>query len=259
MDLGLTGKSVLITGGSKGIGAGIAEAFVKEGCQVFLVSRSATTLAATTAGLQARCGTTVPYLSVDLAQADAPKQVFDWCPDADIVVNNAGAIPAGDIDAIDAQTWRTAWDLKVYGYIDLARLYFARMRERRDGVVLNIIGVAGEMADPNYIAGASGNAALIAFTQALGSISLAHGVRVLGINPGPVETERLVRQLRRRAAATLGDEARWRELYASFPSGRAASVEEIAVAALFLTSALSSYTSGTILTIDGGLSKRRAG
>ena len=257
MDLKLSGKSVIVTGASQGIGAGLAEAFAREGCHVFLISRSSDDLAAVAARLQRVTGAAIPWLALDLAEAGAAEQVFRWCPDADILINNAGAIPGGTIDLVDEAVWRAAWDLKVYAYIGLSRLYFARMRARRDGVILNIIGAAGEMADPDYIAGTSGNAALIAFTQALGSTSLAQGVRVLGINPGPVGTERLVRQLKRRAAATLGDDARWGEFYGSFPAGRAALVEEITAAALFLTSPLSGYTSGTTLTIDGGFSKRR--
>ena len=123
-------------------------------------------------------------------------------------------------------------------------------------MIVNIIGAAGEIADSNYIVGATGNAALIAFTRALGATSLDNGVRVNGINPGPVETDRLVMLLKNRALQKFNDESRWGEFCAHFPLGRSASVDEIAAATVFLASPLSNYTSGATLTIDGGLSKR---
>ena len=82
------------------------------------------------------------------------------------------------------------------------------------------------------------------------------GVRVVGVNPGPVATERLVRLMQKEAGTRLGDPGRWKELAASFPLGRAAPVDEIAATVVLLASDLSSYTSGTIVTIDGGMAHR---
>ena len=115
---------------------------------------------------------------------------------------------------------------------------------------MNVIGTSGERAEPNYIAGSSGNAALMAFTRGLGSNSPRDGVRVVGVNPGPVATERIERLLRAGARTKLQDESRWKEWFAGTPFGRAATPEEIANSIVFLASPRSSYTSGTILTID---------
>ncbi|MGV9817016.1 SDR family oxidoreductase [Nocardia xishanensis] len=101
-------------------------------------------------------------------------------------------------------------------------------------------------ADADYLAGSTGNAALMAFTRALGARSLADGIRVVGVNPGPVETER-IRKL-------IDTSDRFREMAAHFPLGRAARPGEIADTIVFLASDRSSYTSGTVVTIDGGLS-----
>ncbi|RPH63952.1 MAG: SDR family oxidoreductase, partial [Burkholderiales bacterium] len=107
-----------------------------------------------------------------------------------------------------------------------------------------------------YIAGAAGNAALMAFTRALGGNSAEVGVRVVGVNPGPVATDRLVGLMRKEAATRFGDPERWTELARGFPFGRAATVEEIAATVVLLASDLSSYTTGTIVTIDGGMVNR---
>ena len=85
-------------------------------------------------------------------------KLADECADIDILVNNAGAIPGGDIAAIDEARWREAWDLKVFGYINMTRRFYALMRERKKGVIVNILGAAGENPDFDYIAGSSGNA-----------------------------------------------------------------------------------------------------
>jgi NAD(P)-dependent dehydrogenase (short-subunit alcohol dehydrogenase family) len=132
------------------------------------------------------------------------------------------------------------------------------MRERRQGVIVNILGAAGENPDFDYIAGSSGNASLMAFTRAMGGSSPRDGLRVVGINPGPVLTERLVTLTRQRAQARLGDAERWPELMRGHAFGRAAKPEEIAWMAAFLASEKSAYTTGSIITIDGGGSSRRS-
>jgi NAD(P)-dependent dehydrogenase (short-subunit alcohol dehydrogenase family) len=144
----------------------------------------------------------------------------------------------------------------VFGYIGLTRLYLQKMKARRSGVIINIIGAGGERLDYDYIAGAAGNAGLMALTRALGGTSPEFGVRVIGVNPGPVATDRLEVLGRKRAATLYGDADRWRETFANMPFGRAATCDEIAATVVFLASDLCSYTSGTIVTIDGGLTHR---
>ncbi|MFC3265135.1 SDR family oxidoreductase [Camelimonas abortus] len=141
----------------------------------------------------------------------------------------------------------------MFGFIGVTRAFYARMAARRAGVIVNIIGMGGERLDVNYLAGAAGNASLMAFTRALGGASHRDGVRVVGINPGPIATGRMETRLRAIAARRFGDAERWRELTAEMPFGRPGRPEEIAAAAAFLASDLSAWTSGTILTIDGGL------
>ena len=256
MDLQLTGKRVLITGASKGIGAATAEAFAEEGCHVRLVARSADALAVLAGGLSRRHNVEATHHPADLRSSGDIARVAAEVGEVDILVNNAGDIPGGSLEAINEATWRHAWDLKVFGYINLCRIYLARMQAAGSGVILNVIGAAGERSDASYVTGAAGNAALMTFTRALGSRSLDHGVRVVGLNPGPVETDRIVTLMKTRAAAQFGDESRYPELMSRYPLGRAAKPREIADLLCFLASDRSAYTTGAVFTVDGGLSAR---
>ena len=241
MDLNLKGKRVLVTGASKGIGRACVQLLEKEGCTVLGASR-------TIAGPNTK--------AIDIAKPGAAEELAAWAGDLDILVNNAGAIPGGDLLKVDEATWRNAWDLKLFGYINLSRAVYARMKAKKRGVIVNVIGAAGEKMNAAYIAGSTANAGIMAFTKALGGASHADGIRVVGINPGPVETDRLVSLHRQMAQTKLGDPERYRELFKDMSFGRPATPEEIANAVAFLASERSSYTSGTILTIDGGSSNR---
>lgn len=253
MDLKLTGRAVLITGGSKGIGLACAHAFAAEGCDLHLVARTATDLDRARAELTDRYPIKVDTTALDLADSANVSRLVEAVGDIDILVNNAGAIPAGAIEDIDELRWREGWDLKVYGYINMTRAFLARMSVRGRGVIINDIGTGGEKLDYDYIAGAAGNASLMAFTRAIGSRSIYSGVRVVGVNPGPVETDRIQTMMRRKALSKFGDEDRAQEFYAHWPMERFAKPEEVADLIVFLASDRASYISGTVVTIDGGM------
>jgi len=242
MELHLKGKRVLVTGASKGIGRACVEVLEKEGCTVLGASRSIAP------GSNSK--------AIDIARHGAAEELADWAGDLDILVNNAGAIPGGDLLKVDEDTWRKAWDLKLFGYINLSRSVYARMKRRGRGVIVNVIGSAGEKMNALYIAGSTANAGIMAFTKALGGASHADGIRVVGINPGPVATDRLISLHKQQAATKFGDESRYEELFQGMSFGRPATPEEIANAVAFLASDRSAYTTGCILTIDGGSSNR---
>ncbi|WP_028206058.1 SDR family oxidoreductase [Paraburkholderia nodosa] len=258
MNMKLAGQRVLITGASQGIGECIARAFANEGCNLALTARSADRLEGLAASLRAAHGAQVDVLALDMTCPGAIADIVAFAGDADILVNNAGAIPGGTLWDVDEDAWRKGWELKVFGYVNLTRAMYPRMKERGRGVILNNIGNGGQNFDFNYIAGTTGNAALMAFTCALGGRSLEDGIRVVGVNPGPVATERIGKVLRSHAARLLGDEARSGKLMAGYPLGRAATVEEVADCFVFLASPRSQYTSGTIVTVDGGITSKRS-
>ena len=251
MELGLTGKRALVTGASKGIGRATAMLLAEEGCDVVLVARTKETLDAVAGEIAARRQVSTTIIPADLSTRDGIDKVADAAGDIDILVNNAGAIPPGGLADIDEAEWRAAWDLKVFGYVNLTRALYPVLK-RHGGVIVNIIGAGGERLSPDYIVGGTGNIALMGFTKSLAKGAHKDGIRVVAINPGPVATERAETMLRAQALRTHGNESRWREFFAAMPWGRAAEPEEIASAVAFLASPRSAYTSGTILTIDGG-------
>jgi len=255
MKLDLNGKTALITGASKGIGLAIARVLAREGCDLHLAARNGEALKQAKAEIEAAHSVKVSVYPLDLSKRESMTRLSEEVGPVDILVNNAGDIPAGSLDEVTDDAWRQGFDLKVFGYITLSRTYY-RMMKGRGGVIINVIGNSGENWDAAYIAGSTGNAALMSFTKALGGVSLNDGVRVVGINPGPVATDRMLKIMRRKAVDMLGDESRWEELFDKYPGKRPATAEEVADLCAFLASPRAGYITGTNVTIDGGISAR---
>jgi NAD(P)-dependent dehydrogenase (short-subunit alcohol dehydrogenase family) len=250
MDLKLQGKLAMVTGASKGIGLACAKQLAEEGCNLHLVSRTAADLERAKRDIQARHNVSVTTHAVDLSSGDAVRALAAAVPDIDILVNNAGAIPAGDLQTIDEARWRQAWDLKVFGYINLSRAVYPAMKARAGGVIVNVLGAAGERPTWGYIAGSAGNAALMAFTRGMGGSSLVDKVRIVACNPGLIRTERMETMLKATAQTKFGDAGRWQELIPTHPPVGIA--EQCADLVTFLASVRASHIAGTVVTIDGG-------
>lgn len=257
MDLQLKGRTALVTGGSRGIGFGVAQVFAAEGCNLHLASRSAADLETARSKITAAHPVKVTCHALDLAVAENADRLARECGETDILINNAGAIPQGGITDFDDKTWRAGWELKMFGYINLTREVYRGMCARRRGVIINVIGGAGERPTAGYIAGSIANSGLMTLSRALGADSPKFGVRVLGLNPSATATDRGVVRWRNQAQKELGDAERWQELTKGFPFGRPASVEEVANVVVFLASERASYVSGTVVSVDGGAAWRK--
>src|SRR4051812_2776176 len=239
MDLRLKGKSVLVTGGSKGIGLACAKAFVAEGCRVHIASRDKDRLAQAAKTL----GADVKTHSVDLRDGAALKKLATDCAEVDILVNNAGDIPGGTIETLDEAKWRHAWELKVFGFINLTRELYPQLKKRK-GVIVNVIGMAAEHGTFEYICGATANAGLANFTKALGRGFAQHGVRVVGVHPPSTRTDRIINLMKAQAKAKFGDESRYEELM-----GNVIEPEQVGDTVCFLASPRAGQLSGVVLNL----------
>lgn len=251
MDLGLTGKVVLITGGSKGIGLACAGAFAAEGARVAICSRDQANLDRALADLPQAFGFAADLVDPEAAAA-LVQAVESRVGPVDVLVNSAGGARQVPPDELTPKAWHTAMDAKYFTTINVLDPLVKRMAARGHGVIVNIIGVGGKVASPAHLAGGAANAALMLVTAGLATAYAARGIRVVGVSPGMTETDRVAGRIQAdaRIHGISLDEARARAV-ARIPMGRMAAPEEIARAVVFLASEQASYVNGATLTMDG--------
>ena len=258
MDLGLTGKIVIVTGASKGIGYACAEAFLREGAKVAIVSRSRANLDAALARLRAgafEAFAVVADLSDAAAAARMAADVEAALGSIDVLVNSAGAAKRYPPDEVGPAAWRDAMDAKFFSYIYPTDAVLKRMAGRGGGAIVNIIGSGGKTASPVHLPGGSANAALMLATVGLAAAFGPRGIRINGINPGATLTGRVQQGLEAEAKMTGLPEAELLDRQqARIPLRRLGTPEEIARVAVFLASAQASYVTGAIVPMDGGAS-----
>jgi NAD(P)-dependent dehydrogenase (short-subunit alcohol dehydrogenase family) len=258
MELNLRGKSATVTGASKGIGLAIAEELAREGANLRLAARNGDELLRVADDLVSRFRVAVETEAIDLSKRDLRDAFAQRSAATDILINCAGAIPGGTLDQVTEDAWREAWELKLFGYIGITRIVYQAMCARRRGVIINVVGAGGLMTNAGYICGAPANAALINFTHALGGASVRYGVRVCGVNPGPVDTARMayLRKIEEEKVAPQDLDEWRRRFFRNMAYGRPARADEISGVVVFLASDRASYISGAMVTIDGGIVAR---
>jgi NAD(P)-dependent dehydrogenase (short-subunit alcohol dehydrogenase family) len=258
MDLGLQGKTAMVTGGSKGIGLAVAKALMAEGVRVGIVARGQPGLDAAMAQLGGQ-GAQVCAVAADLTDpeqaARAVAGIEDQLGPIDILINSAGAARRHDPETLTPDKWRAAMDAKFFTYIHTQEEVLKRLRARgAQGAIVNIIGSGGKTPTATHLAGGSANAALMLATVGSAHHYAKYGIRINAINPGGTVTERVQEGLAVEAK-TLGvsmDEAR-KLGEANIPLGRYAEPEEVADVAVFLASDRASYVIGAVVPMTGGL------
>ena len=252
MELELGGKAAIVTGGSKGIGRATAIGFAAEGASVLVCARGREALDRTVELARGRDGARVEAIQADLNKPEDVKRVVARCVEAfgkiDILVNNAGSARPGDFQKLTDDEWLEDWNLKFFGYVRMAREVLPQMQKQGNGVIVNVIGTGGLIPTGGYMIGGSANAALNHFTKALANEGSKHRVRVVGVNPGPIFTDRLRLFTERRAAGGNMDEV----LKRMTPLGRPGKAEEVADLVIFLASERAAFIHGANITIDGG-------
>jgi NAD(P)-dependent dehydrogenase (short-subunit alcohol dehydrogenase family) len=244
-------KTILITGGSKGIGLACAHAFAAEGAKIAICSRAQANIDEALKTLPGAVGFTAD-LSNPAAAAEMIAAVEQALGPIDVLVSSAGAARRSPPDELTPEFYRAAMDAKFFSTINVTDPVVKRMAARGTGVIINIIGAGGKVASPTHLAGGAANAALMLVTAGLGHAYAGQGVRVVGINPGLTETGRVAEGMvsDARLAGITPEEARTRAI-ARIPMGRMASPEDIANTAVFLASDKASYITGITITMDG--------
>jgi NAD(P)-dependent dehydrogenase (short-subunit alcohol dehydrogenase family) len=251
MDLGLRDKKVLITGGSKGIGLACARVFIAEGARVAVVSRSPENLVKAKKTL--RDAYTIAADLTDAAAAAAMVESVEKEFGAlDVLVNSAGAARRTDAADLNPEAWRAAMDAKYFTYINVIDPVIKLMAARGRGVIVNVIGAGGKVASPTHLAGGAANAALMLATAGLASAFARRGVRVVGLNPGITNTERVAEGLKSEAkrSGISEDEALKRSIQ-RLPLGKLAEPAEIADIVAFAASERGRYLTGANISVDG--------
>ncbi len=252
MNLELAGKVAIVTGGSKGIGRATALTLAAEGAAVMVCARGKAALEETVATARQTEGARVVPVEADLTKLDDIRRVVRRCIEEfgriDILVNNAGSARPGEFQKISDDDWHADFELKFFGYVRMAREVMPVMAAQSSGAIVNVIGTGGLRPSAAYMVGGAANAALNHFTKALADEGAKHRVRVVGVNPGPILTERL-RLFSERAAHGRKIE----EVYARMtPLGRPGEAQEVADLIAFLASPRAGFIHGANITIDGG-------
>jgi len=250
------GKIVIVSGASRGIGYGIAEAFARSGAQTVMAASSAPNLAKAADRMRA-AGLIAPVtVAADLRTVAGCEQVHRIVADrfgrCDVLVNSAGATKAGSFVSQPDDQWMDGFALKFFGCVRLCRLFWP-MLEASQGFVVNIIGGAARTPDPEFLVGGSVNAAMANFTKGLSGLGKRTGVNVNAILPGLTETERVQMLFEQRATATgvTPEEAR-KAAVAKEGLRRLATPQDVAELTLFLASERARHIQGTSIAVDGG-------
>ena len=251
MEIGISGKVAIVTGGSQGIGKAIATQLAAEGVRTVIAARKVENLKRAAAEIASATKGEVLPVQADVANLDAVEKLVAGAVSAfggvDILVNNAAGSGSGALSELTDEDWLRHLDVKLIGYVRCAREVIPHMKQKNWGRIVNIGGEAAR-GSGGYASGAA-NSAVVNFSKKLSDEVAAYGITVNAIHPGTTRTQR-----REHAAARKGvtlDEL-VREQIKRIPIGRLIEPEEIAYTVLYLVSAKAAAVTGQVLGVDGG-------
>ncbi|MFM9849590.1 MAG: SDR family oxidoreductase [Hyphomicrobiaceae bacterium] len=259
MDLGLKGKTAIVTGASRGIGEAIGRVLAEHGVDVCLVARSKDDLERVAADITAKTSRRIVTHVADLSDSKAPEAAVKAAVDAfgrlDILANNAGATKRGDFFALTEEDWAAGYALKFFGAVRMTRSAWPHLRESK-GAIVNIIGIGARVAAAEFTIGGSVNSALVNFTKATADLGQTQGVRVNAMNPGHIQTSRLEARVQAtmKAQNISREEAIKRDV-AHLGINRFGDPREIGDLAAYLCSPRAAFMNGSVIDIDGGQTK----
>ena len=259
MDLQLQGRVALVCGGSSGLGYAVAEGLLAEGARVVINGRDARRLQQAVAQLGGKTRT-VSGIAADLSHAAECEalvtRVHAESGGPDIVLCNAGGPPPGAFETHGPEAWQRALELSLLSTIHLARAAVPHMRARRWGRILCLASVAARQPSQSLILSTTARAGVLGFAKALSDEVAAEGITVNVLCPGYFATERL-RQLAQARGAAQGKspDVILSEMGRTLPIGRIGTPAEFAATVIFLASEPARYITGTVLSVDGGLTR----
>ena len=247
MSFDLTGKNVLVTGGSRGIGRAIVESFARAGARVAFTYRSSEELAESVKSEMEKVDTEVLSFRGDAAEMAAADEAVSGVIDAwgtlDVLVNNAGVTKDGLMLRMREEDWDTVISTNLKSVFNFCKAAYRPMMKQRAGKIVNLSSVVGVIGNPGQTNYAASKAGIIGFSKSLAKELGSRSINVNVVAPGYVETE---------MTASLPDAARDAMLNAAV-LGRAATPQDVANAVLFLSSSAADYITGHVLHVDGGL------
>lgn len=262
MDLGLSGKKVLVLASSKGLGKAIATEFVREGAEVLITSRDAENLLEAAKDIQTKAGTNkAPHTHVcDITSSNQLDELFQAAVEklggVDILVNNAGGPPAGSFMQFEDKDWQRAFELNLLSFVRASRLAIPLMKESGAGRILNIASSSIKQPIDGLILSNTFRTGIAGLSKSLANEYAEDDILVNTLGPGRIGTDRVDELDEIQAEKRdISKEAVRTEMESMIPAGRYGTPEEFARTAVFLASFANTYVTGQSLIVDGGYVK----